>query len=79
MTGSIKNSVLHHRARRRAARAVAGSRLYAYYEEMLEKPLPAEFKGLLAELVAHEVQAEKSTDRPAEILQLAVPLPTPQS
>jgi hypothetical protein len=79
MTGSTRNSVLHHRAHRRAARAVVGSRLYAYYDALLGKPLPAELKGLVAQLVAQEFRTEKSTDRPVGILQLAAPLPTRQS
>jgi hypothetical protein len=79
MTGSIKNSVLHHRARRRAARAVAGSRLHAYYDAVLGEPLPAELKGLVAQLVALEAGAEKSSERSVEDLQLAAPLPIRQS
>jgi hypothetical protein len=79
MTGSIKNSVLHHRARRRAARAVAGSRLHAYYDAMLGEPLPAELKDMVADLVALETDAKKSSERPVEVLQLALPLPRRQS
>ena len=78
MTGSIKNSVLHHRARRRAARAVTGSRLHAYYDAILGEPLPAELKGLAAELVALETGA-KSSERPVEVLQLPLRLPRHQS
>ena len=79
MTGSSKNSVLHHRARRRAARAVADSRLHAYYDTILGKPLPAELKDLVAQLVALEAGTEKSNERSVEVLQLAPPSPIRQS
>jgi hypothetical protein len=73
MTGSIKNAVLYHRARRRAARDVAASPLHAYYEAALGKPLPTELRGLAAQLVAVEAGTGKSTERCVDVLQPAVP------
>jgi hypothetical protein len=79
MTGSNRNSVLHYRARRRAARALAGCRLHAYYDAILGEPLPAELKGLVTQLVALEASVEKSSEQSAEVLQLAPSLPIRQS
>jgi len=74
MTASRKNSVLDRGVRCRGARAVAGSRLHELYAAVLAEPLPADQRGLLAQLVALEAGAKKSSVQPAQVLQFA-PVP----
>jgi hypothetical protein len=72
MTGSTNNSVLDRGVRCRGARAVAGSRLHELYAATLAEPLPADLRDLVAQLVALEAGTEKSSGRPAQVLQFAL-------
>jgi hypothetical protein len=79
MTGSTTNSVLDRGTRRRGARAVAGSRLHNHYAALLAEPLPADFRDLVAQLVALGVGRGKSNERLSQVLPLAPPLPGQRS
>jgi hypothetical protein len=74
MTKSHMNLVQDRHTRLRGTRVVGRSWLHDRYADVLAEPLPADMRGLLAELVALEAGKEKSSEQLLQVLQVASPL-----
>jgi hypothetical protein len=74
MTKRHKSLVQNRLARQRSTRVVGRSWLHEQYTAVLAEPLPADMRGLVAELVALEAGRAKTSAQILEVLQLDSPL-----
>jgi hypothetical protein len=70
MTRSGKLAPRSRRAGCYETQSKIGRLLHAHYSSMLEEPVPAELRSLVAQLLAIEAGKHQSTARAIEVLQL---------